>query len=213
MTKLADFSQSKGAKAIGYGFLLMFILVIIGELLIFQRLIVDGDAASTAKNVKANEVLFRIGIAVYFVIITVDATIALAVYVAFKSVSKNLALVSSVFRLTFDAIMVFALISISLLSFDEYFLGKVIAYIFSILTIFTLGCLVLKAGYMPKSLGALLIFASFCYFIIFFGHFFIPTELYEVLYLTAMLPATFAEMSIGIWLLLKADKIPEMNSY
>jgi len=212
MTKLADISQSKGAKAIGYGFLLMFILVIIGELLIFQRLIVDGDAATTAKNVKANEVLFRIGIAVYFVIITVDATIALAVYVAFKSVSKNLALVSSVFRLTFDAIMVFALISISLLSFDEYFLGKVIAYIFSILTIFTLGCLVLKAGYMPKSLGALLIFASFCYFIIFFGHFFIPTELYEVLYLTAMLPATFAEMSIGIWLLLKADKIPEMNS-
>ena len=212
MTKLADISQSKGAKAIGYGFLLMFILVIIGELLIFQRLIVDGDAATTAKNVKANEVLFRIGIAVYFVIITVDATIALAVYVAFKPVSKNLALVSSVFRLTFDAIMVFALISISLLSFDEYFLGKVIAYIFSILTIFTLGCLVLKAGYMPKSLGALLIFASFCYFIIFFGHFFIPTELYEVLYLTAMLPATFAEMSIGIWLLLKADKIPEMNS-
>ena len=166
MTKLADISQSKGAKAIGYGFLLMFILVIIGELLIFQRLIVDGDAATTAKNVKANEVLFRIGIAVYFVIITVDATIALAVYVAFKPVSKNLALVSSVFRLTFDAIMVFALISISLLSFDEYFLGKVIAYIFSILTIFTLGCLVLKAGYMPKSLGALLIFASFCYFII-----------------------------------------------
>ena len=212
MTKLADISQSKGAKAIGYGFLLMFILGIIGELLIFQRLIVDGDAATTAKNVKANEVLFRIGIAVYFVIITVDATIALAVYVAFKPVSKNLALVSSVFRLTFDAIMVFALISISLLSFDEYFLGKVIAYIFSILTIFTLGCLVLKAGYMPKSLGALLIFASFCYFIIFFGHFFIPTELYEVLYLTAMLPATFAEMSIGIWLLLKADKIPEMNS-
>jgi len=190
----------------------MFILVIIGELFIFQRLIVDGDVATTAKNVKANDSLFRIGVAVYFMIIAVDATIALAVYVAFKPVNKNLALVSSVFRLIFDVIMVISLIAISLLSFDAYFYGKIIAYIFSILTIFTLGLLVLKAGYMPKSFGVLLIFASFCYFIIFFGHYFIPTELYEVLYMIAMLPATFAEMSIGIWLLLKSDKIPEMNT-
>jgi hypothetical protein len=36
----------------------------------------------------------------------------------------------------------------------------------------------------------------------------LPKELLDVAIMIAMLPATFAELSLGIWLLIKKDKLP-----
>jgi len=95
---------------------------------------------------------------------------------------------------------------------NEYSYGKLIAYVFFIPHIFVLGYLVFKSGYIPRSLGVFLIIASFCYIITLYGNYLLPTVVYEALYPIAMLPATFAEISLGIWLLLKSAKIPEMKN-
>jgi hypothetical protein len=65
-----------------------------------------------------------------------------------------------------------------------------------------------KSGYIPKILGVLLIIASFIYIIVFYADFLVP----EALLLILMMPAVIAELSLGIWLLLKSTKIPEMKS-
>ncbi len=211
--RIADMSHRTAARVVGIGFLIMFILVIFAEFFVFQNIIVEGDAATTAKNIKANELLFYTALDTYIIIVAiVDAMIALALYIVLKPVHKNLALLQSVFRLLFDAIMVISLIALALGFIDAYFIGKLIAYIFSVSTIFTLGYVVFKSNYIPRSLGVFLIIGSFSYVITIYGHFFIPTELYEPLFMIAMVPAAFAEMSIGIWLLLKADFVEEKNT-
>ena len=93
---------------------------------------------------------------------------------------------------------------------DVYSYGtiKLIGYIFFTAHLFVLDYSIFKSGYIPKILGVLLIIASFIYIIVFYADFLVP----EALLLILMVPAVIAELSLGIWLLLKSTKIPEMKS-
>ncbi|MBA7606238.1 hypothetical protein ES703_13386 [subsurface metagenome] len=93
---------------------------------------------------------------------------------------------------------------------DVYSYGtiKLIGYIFFTAHVFVLGYSVFKSGYIPRSLGVLLIIASFCYIILLFGNFLVPEALLPIF----VVPAAIAELSLGIWLLLKRAKIPVMKS-
>ena len=209
--RIADISLRKAARAAGFGLLIMFPLGIFAILVVISSLIVEGDAATTVNNIKANQLLFWIGIASYLIILALDVVVALALYVVLKPVNKSLSLLAAVFRLLYTAIMGISLLALVLLFIDAYSYGLLIAYIFFISHLFVLGYVVFKSGYIPRSLGVLLIIASFSYIITLYGHFFIPKELYDPLYMIAMLPATISEISLGLWLLLKGAKIPEMK--
>jgi hypothetical protein len=204
-----DIPKRKAARIAGFGLLTMFFLGPLAILFILSNLIVPGDAATTVNNVKANVLLFGIGIAIYLIIL--DVVVALTLYIVLKPVNKNLSLLVAVSRLAYAAIMVISLLALVLLFVDAYSYGMLIAYIFFIFHLLILGFLVYKSGYIPRSLGVLLIIASFCYLILNYGEFLLPKELYDALFMTAMLPATFAEISLGLWLLLKANKLPEIN--
>jgi hypothetical protein len=102
-----------------------------------------------------------------------------------------------------------SLFALVLLFPNEYGFGKLIAYIFFILHIFVLGYLVFKAEYIHKILGIFLMIASICYIILIYGDYILTKELLEVLFMIAIIPATFAELSLGIWLLIKRGKLPE----
>ena len=209
--KKTAISLRKAARTAGIGFLIMFPLGIFAILIIISNLIVPGDAATTVNNIKANELLFGIGIASFLIILALDVVVALALYVVLKPVNKNLSLLMAILRLLYTAIMGIGLIALALLFINAYSYGELIAYIFFIPHLFVLGYVIFKSGYIPRSLGILLIIASFCYLITLYGHFFIPKELYDPLNMIAMLPAAISEVSLGIWLLLKGAKIPEMN--
>jgi hypothetical protein len=72
--------------------------------------------------------------------------------------------------------------------------------------IFVLGFSVIKSGYIAKSLGVLLIIAFFCYLVLLYGKSLVP----EALLVIFVVPAAIAELALGIWLLVKRAKMPEM---
>ena len=94
-----DEPQRKAAKVAGLAYLITFATVVYVNFGIHDRLIVANDAAETARNILANERLFRIGIAgdlIYCVGVVVLLT---ALYVILKPVSPGLALLAAFWRL------------------------------------------------------------------------------------------------------------------
>lgn len=94
-----DQSQRKAAKVAGLSYLLTFAIVVAVNFGIHDRLIVDGNAAETARNILAHEALFRLGIVgdlIYCVGVIVLLT---ALYVILKPVSHGLALLAAFWRL------------------------------------------------------------------------------------------------------------------
>ena len=67
-----------------------------------------------------------------------------------------------------------------------------------------LGYTVFKSGYIPKSIGVLLILASFTYIV-----FFVDLNLPEAIMTTIMLIMALAELSLSVWLIVKRKRIPE----
>lgn len=65
---------------------------------------------------------------------------------------------------------------------------------------------VFKSGYIPKSLGILLMFASFTYIV-----FFVETNLPKTIMVSIMSIMAIAEFSLSIWLIVKRNGLPENN--
>jgi hypothetical protein len=84
-------STKKQARVAGLLYLLGAIIAPIGLMLIPSRLIVGGDAAATADNIRASESLFRIGIASELIHQVIFIFLVLALYRLFKVVDQNLA--------------------------------------------------------------------------------------------------------------------------
>ncbi|WP_455364964.1 DUF4386 domain-containing protein [[Eubacterium] cellulosolvens] len=211
INRIADISPRKAAISVGVALIVMFLLGLFGMPL-YSNLIVPGDTATTVNNILANLLLFRIGIASYLIILILDVVVALGLYVVLKPVNKNLALLQMWCRLIYTVIAGISLLAIVLLFINAYSYGQLIAYMFFIPHIFVLGYLVVKSGYIPISLGVLLIIASFSYLLLLYGGFLLPQNLPETVILVAMLFAIIGEISLGLWLLFKGGKIPEMKS-
>jgi hypothetical protein len=208
---MADMSIRKIAIIVGIGFIIMFLLAIFADGFVLQSLVVPDDAATTADNIKADGLLFGLGIIAYLIILVLDVIIALALYVILKPVNKSLSWFAAVLRLLYTAIFGISLFALVLLYSNEYVYGKLIAYIFFILHIFVLGYLAFKSDYIHKILGIFLMIASICYIILLYGDYIFTKEVFEALFMIAIIPATFAELSLGIWLLIKRGKIPEIK--
>jgi hypothetical protein len=93
----------------GLVYLLIAILAILANFFVLENLIVPEDAATTANNIMANELLFRGGIASFMVLVILDVTVAWALYILLKPVNKSLAMLAAWFRLVFATILGIAL--------------------------------------------------------------------------------------------------------
>jgi len=205
--RIVDISQQKAAIVVGIAMIISAILAFIVDDFILPNFIRPGDTAALANDIKANEMLFGIAVAVYLIILMCDVSIALGLYVILKPANKNLASLTAVLRVLYVA---FAVISIFALVFQfidvySYETIKLIGYVFFPCHLFVTGYSVFKSGYIPRVLGVLLIVASFCY-VIFYVNFLVP----EALLLIIMMCMAIGEISLDIWLLLKSAKITEM---
>ena len=235
--RVADISLRKAARIAGFGLLIMFIPTAFSYFFVLEGLIVPGDAATTANNIMANELLFRIAIASFLIVIVLDVVVAWAFYVLLKPVNKSLSLLTGWFRLVYSTIFGIALLNLVnalrllidadyltvfgtdqlhaqvLLSLNAFSDGWAIGYIFFSLHLFFLGYLVFKSGYIPKILGVLLIISSPAYLIDNVAILLLPNyENYEaIISLVVFVPAFIGEFSLMLWLLFKGSKIPEMG--
>lgn len=226
------------ARFAGFGLLLMFILAIFANFFVLESLIIPGNAATTANNIMANELLFRGGISSFIIVLILDVLVAWALYILFKPVNKNLALLALLFRLLYTAIFGVALYNflsvLQLLSGADYLTvfetdqlhaqmmlfinafnnGWLIGLVFFGFHLFVVGFLIFKSGFMPRILGILLIISSMGYLIDSFAKLLLSnyTDYETIFLLIVAVPGVIGELSLAIWLLFKGNKIPEMKS-
>lgn len=174
-------------QARGAGFLYLLVAVIgpFGLLYVPSRLIVTGDATATANNFRTFEWLLRLGIGADLLHQAVQIFLLLALYKLFKPVSEALArqlivlgaLLSipimfintlnwlAALILTSDAPFLSAfdrpqLDALAYLFVSLHALGTIVASIFWGLWLFPFGLLVIRSGFIPRTLGVLLIIAG-----------------------------------------------------
>jgi len=95
-------------------------------------------------------------------------------------------------------------LAIQFIDVYDYASLKLVGYIFFALHILVLGYSVFKSGYIPKSLGVLLVIASFTYIV-----FFVDFHLSEILEVIIMSTMAVAELALSIWLIVKRKRLPE----
>lgn len=206
---VTDLSTSKAAMVVGIAFITSVFIVTLVDDFLLANFVVPGDTAALARDIEANGRLFGFAVVGYLLVLALDSIIGLALYVVLKPANKNLALLTAVLRLLYACILASGLFALVFQIIDVYGYAtiKLFGYIFFALHIFVLGYSVFKSGYIPKSLGILLIFASFTYIV-----FFVDLHLPEILEVIIMLTMAIAELSLSIWLMVKRNRLPE-NSF
>jgi hypothetical protein len=211
------------ARVAGVLFLLSMVAGFFGELYAPSHVIVSGDAGATARNIVANNLLFRAGFAAYLVEAVCDISLSLVMYEMLKPVRKDLALLAAFFGLVSTAVFAVAelfyfgsslivggadylksfspdqLNSLGLLSLRMYGLGGGIFMVFYGLATFLRGYLIYRSGYLPRALGALLALAGLGFIVSNFVVVLAPAYASDLL----LLPMFLAGVSMTVWLLVK----------
>lgn len=216
-------SRNKTARLAGGLYLVTVVTGLFSLMFVPSRLSAHGDAALLASNILSSESLFRFGIAagaigyVAFMMLPLIlhdllnavnktasalmvafATVQVPIY--FVAIAKQLDALSllDVTRypklLTLDQVRADVMVSMDaynhLLFVSEVFMG---------LWLLPFGYLVWKSGFLPKSLGVLLMLGCFGYLADFFIHLLAPHTSVPGF---VMVPATLGEIGICLWLLI-----------
>lgn len=223
----------------GLLYLIYIVISIFADVLGRSRLIVLGDATTTAGNIIASAWQFRIGFVVDLVAGVLFLLTAWALYVLLKQVNKNIALlflllnlcgvavwcVSDLFLIAsqlllsgadylkvFHADQLQALAMLSLVIYKYGFLG--IAQIFFGAWLFPLGYLVFKSGFLPRILGVILMVHSVVWLMgalqFFLFPGFIGTPFVGITYISYPL-GLISEFGLALWLLIMGAKDQKEN--
>ncbi|MCP4418073.1 MAG: DUF4386 domain-containing protein [Chloroflexi bacterium] len=232
MTTKEKTNPNKTAKIAGSLYLIMSLLGAFGILYVPSTLIVQGDMATTANNIMANESLFRLGIVGALSVQIVQIFLVLALYKLLKPVNQNQALFMVIFILVAVPIAMlnelnhFAVLLLLngveyltaftteqlqaqlSLFFDLHEHGIFIAQIFWGLWLFPMGYLIVKSGFLPKIIGVLLFVAGFGYLVDSFIFFLIPD-----FGITFSEYTFLGELLITFWLLIKGVNVEQWKKH
>jgi hypothetical protein len=206
-----------------------------GELFVRGSRVESGNAAATAHNIMASPLLWRAGIAGDLVMHLCDVPLMLIFYVLLRPVNRNLALLAMLFNLTQTAVLVAnklnLLLPIFLLGDAEYLKAftaeqlQALSYVslrthdngFAVGLIFfgaaclAVGYLIIRSGYLPRTLGGLMQIAGGCYIANSFALIVSPS-LSAKLFPFILLPPFVAELSMALWLLVKGVDVAKWKA-
>ena len=213
------------ARIAGLSYLLMSVPFVFA-VQVRSRLVEAGDAAATVENIRASATLFRIAFVADLVSGAWFLLTALALYQLLKHVHPLAAVAMTAFVAVSTAVgylntlnqfsaltiatspqytqafgragsnalaMMFADIQSNGLTIQELFWG---------MWLFPLGYLVIKSGYFPRLLGALLLVAGFSWVAQFFADFLMPAAPYFASFLG------IGELIFAAWLVVKGVNVP-----
>ena len=103
-----DNSQRAAAKIAGVAGLLAFALVVFGNYVLLEPLIVPRNAVETARNILAHQTQFRIALTCFIAYGIGSIVLLSALYVILVPVSRGLALTGALFRLVFAILWLIA---------------------------------------------------------------------------------------------------------
>jgi hypothetical protein len=224
-------SLRAAARLAALACLISFVIVIAVNFGIMARLVVNGNPGATARNIVANETLFRIGVAGDLVYCLGVVVMSAALYVILRPVNQTLALLATFFRLIhgltwllatlglFTALRLVtdpdysralgadplgALVRLHLNGFDAYYVGLP----FWALAATIGGYLWLKSKYIPKALAAFgLISSAWCVFCA-FAYLVFPgfSKAFNLWLFDS--PMTLFELALSVWLLTRGLRTP-----
>lgn len=218
------------ARLAGILYLVIILCAGFSEGYVRSGLVVPGDAATTADNIRASEWLFRVGFATDLVAFLSDVALAMVFYVLLKPVSTTLSLLAAAFRLAQATILGINMLhhfapllllsgagylgafdpaqldALAMLSLEGHKYGYLIGQMFFGLHCGLLGYLLFKSGYFPRVLGVLLVTAGLGYLGDGLTFFLLPDQAATVspVYLT---PVVVAELSLCLWLLVRGGAV------
>jgi hypothetical protein len=223
-------SQRTAAKVAGWSGLVTFAMVVFGNYVLLNPLIVPGDAAQTAQNIMAHQTQLRVTV-VCFLTYSLGVVVLLsALYVILKPVNPGLALVGALSRLVFA--LVWLLSPLNLLGalrllndasylqvfeqdrlqalarlhvaagFDDYYVGLPFFGLAATLCAW----LWLKSNYIPKGLAIFGVIASAWCVLCAFVYLIFPTFNKIVNDYIFDTPMALFELAVSFWLLFKGLK-------
>ena len=219
-------SNKKLGRLAGLAYFVLVITGIFSLLYVPSQIYVSGDASATASNIKDNESLFRLGMAVEMVSFVAFLLLPLVLYKLLHHINKTAAVLMVAFAVVSVPISFSSMIhefavldmvnsagfpsddlaSDIMSQMKRYFSGHLVAQIFWALWLFPLGYMIYKSGIIPKILGIFLMIGSLGYLVDFFGRVLSSSygELALASYIT--LPASIGEIGTCLWLLLMGAK-------
>ena len=232
MTTKEKINPNKTARVAGCLYLMLFPLGIFGIIYIPSSLIVLGDAATTASNIMANELLYRLSIVTALTLQIVNIFPALALYKLLNPVDKNNAVLMVILVLVAapiamlnelnhvavllvlsgsDLLTAFSLDQVQasvplFLNLHEH--GVFIAQIFWGLWLFPMGYLIFKSNFLPLALGILMIIGGLGYLVDSFVYFIFPDFDVTVSEFTFL-----GELLLPLWLMFKGVNHEQWENY
>ena len=229
-TNIISQSQRKAAKVAGFTLLFAIAIVIISNYSVTFRFIVL-DVAETARNIIANQTLFRINIVSNLIYLITLIVMSTSFYVILKPVNKNLALAALFFRLLYAfmwgymAINILDTISIlgdagylsvfdtnqlqtmARLHLNSSWYAYYVGLPFWGLTSAVCSYLLLKSRFIPRVLAIFGIISSVWCVFCGFAYLIFP-GFGEIVHLGLFdVPLTIFELTLGFWLLFKGLRI------
>lgn len=224
------------ARLGGANYLLIIILGIFVELFVRGKIVVSGDAAATAANLRSMESLWRLGIAAEMIMVVCTVASALIFYILLRPVSRDLALLATLFSAV--AIAVEASYALKLLealfplggaaylqsftpeqlsamvsmTMRSHGLGFGIALLLFGPLFLVRGYLIFKSGYLPKMLGVLYQIAGVAYLTNGFTLILAP-QLAGKVFLIIAGPGFVGEASLCLWLLFKGINMDQWKRW
>jgi hypothetical protein len=220
------------------GGVLYLIIIAVGlfdEAYVRDRIIVAGDAAATAANIRSLEALWRFGIAAEFLLLICGICLTLIFFVLLRPVSRELALLAIFFNLVSlgveasvqiyllgalfplgkaEYLKAFApeqLNALASLSIKSHSYGFGVDLIFFGCVCLLLGYLIFKSGYLPKTIGVLMQIAGLSYLTNSFAMILAPSFANQ-LFPAILIPAFVGEASLCLWLLVKGVNLEKWNA-
>lgn len=222
----ATASPQRYARLCGLLYLYVIVAGIFAELFVRSKLIVPGDPTATASNIAANEFLFRLGFSGELLHLAFDVVIAVLLYALLRPVDRNIALLAAFMRLAADIVLAVASLShfaalrllqepgylqsfsadqlhgLALFALRLHADGYAICLLFFAFACLALGYLILRSGFLPRTIGVLMAIAGACYLIDSSSHFLAPAAA-SALFPALFVPMFIAELSLALWLLVK----------
>lgn len=233
-SRLPETSPRRAALTAGIGYLVIFALAIFANFFVRTGLVESGDAAATAMNIRDSEGLFRAGLVAFLVIFLVDVVVAWALYVLFRSVQRDLSLLTAWFRIVYTVFLGVALIFFfvalqllsdaafltafdpaqldakTLLSLDAFNYAWLVGLAAFGVHLILLGWLSVESGFVPRLLAYVLMLAGAAYILDTVAHGVLASYAdYETLFLVIVaVPSVIGELWLTLWLLVRGGKEP-----
>jgi len=217
-------SLQRKAKTAGLFYLLTFLVGGVAEFA-SGRLVVTGEAATTAHHILARQGTFWVGFAAYLIVLACYIAVTALFYDLFKPVSASLSLLAAFFSLVGCAVQAAAIFFymapwtllqspnylavfradqlqvIALASLELYAQAYSAGFAFFGFYCLLIGYLILQSTFLPRSLGVLMMLGGFGWLT------FLSPPLANSLWPYVAVPGIVGEGALTLWLLLRGVDI------